>query len=347
MLAVTPQSQQLLVSVMLLSEVPFIPQLFLSYMSEAFATKSRLVNSGIMSTNSAIQAEFLKGGSTIDLPFFSDLSGDSEVLDDTVGLTPASLGGGVQRGVRQNKGRAWQGSDLAAELAGSDPIRHIASRVGVYWTRELQKSMIAILNGLFGASGALEGTHTAGGTDVQLAASVLLDGFAKLGDEGEGLSGIIMHSAVFYALAKADLLVGPGFSTAQIDTRVSAERPEFPTFYGRQVLVDDTMTVDAGAGTGGGAGADVYNTYLFAPGAFSYAMCPAKTPTEIDRDSLKGIEYLINRNEFMVHPNGCNWAGTAAKQGGPNLTELATPANWTKVFSDDKNIKIVEVQTYL
>lgn len=332
---------------MLIAGVPFIPELFLSYQSEDFTTKSRLVNSGIMTTNPAIETEFRKGGSTVDIPFFSDLDGDSEVLDDTVGLTPADLSGGVQRGVRQNKGRAWRGSDLAAELAGSDPIRHTATRTGIYWTRETQKAMIAILNGLFGASGALETTHQAGGTDSQLTAGLLLDGFAQLGDEGEALSAIIMHSAVYYALAKADLLVGPAFTTSQIDSRVSTERPEFPTFYGRRVLVDDTMTVDAGAGTGGGVGLDVYNTYLFGAGAFSYAMCPAKTPVETDRDSLAGVEFLINRMEYMVHPNGCNWAGTAAKSGGPNLTELATPANWTKVFTDDKNIRIIEVQSYI
>jgi hypothetical protein len=77
---------------MLLAGVPFIPQLFLEYQQEEIQDRNALVNSGLMVTNDAIQAEFAKGGKTIDLPFFGDLSGDSEILDDVAGLTPSGPG---------------------------------------------------------------------------------------------------------------------------------------------------------------------------------------------------------------------------------------------------------------
>ena len=105
---------------MLLANVPFIPDLFLSYQQEINQAKSGFFRSGIITENAAISAEFAKGGRTITIPHFNDLAGDSEILNDVVGLTAAVLAGNAQVGVRNLRGRAWQSSDLAAELAGDD-----------------------------------------------------------------------------------------------------------------------------------------------------------------------------------------------------------------------------------
>ena len=330
---------------MLLANVPFIPELFATYQQEEIAERSLLVRSGIMATNTVIQGEFEKGGKTIDLPFFGDLTGNDEVLSDTVGLTPTDLGGGTQTGVRLMRGKTWQHSDLARELAGSDPGLAIARSTGRFWERKMQSVMLNVLKGLFGSAGALTASHSAGGTGTATTPGPFIDALAVLGDRGTDLDTYIMHSKIFYSLAKQDLSVSGLFATSQIDTRVSGEQPEFRTLFGRRVLVDDTMTVDAGAGTGGGSGVNVYRTYCFAPGAFSSALAPATEPIETDRNSLKGISYLINRVHYLVHPNGCKWVGTPAG-ASPTNAELATPANWTKVFSDNKNIKVVELKTY-
>lgn len=330
---------------MLLAQVPFVPELFLSYQQEINQNKSGFFRSGIVAMNDAISAEFAKGGRTITIPHFSDLTGDSEILSDVTGLTAANLGGGSQIGVRNLRGRAWQSSDLAAELAGDDPMLAIARRTGEYWMRDTQAVMISILNGLFGAAGALTATHSAGGTGVQLDQTAMIRAIATLGDAGQDLSAVAMHSAAYYKLIENDLIV-PAGSTAQIDSRVSAERAEFGTYLGRPVIVDDTLPVDTGAGTGSGSGEDVYNTYFFAPGAFVYSEILPKTPVETDRDVLRGIEVLVNRKEYLLHPVGVSWTGTAAGNAPTNV-EYATPGNWTKAFTDDRNIKIVELKTYL
>lgn len=330
---------------MLLSAVPFEPELFVAYQQETVADKSRLVTSGIMQTNAEIQGEFAKGGRTVDLPFFGDLSGDSQILSDVSGLTADTLGGGVQRGVRHMRGKGWKSSDLAAELAGSDPMQAIARRTGAYWTREMQKFLVNSLKGLYASGGPLNTSHVAGSTATALSQSAIIDGFAQLGDSGEELSMIIMSSEPFYALAKMDLII-PGGSTSQIDSRVSAQRPEFGTFMGRPVLVDDGMPVDAGAGTGGGSGKDVHKIYLFAPGAFLYAMAPARVPVETDRVADKGIDILYNRLHMLVHPNGIDWTGTPAGNS-PSYAELATGTNWTKAFTEDKNIKMIQLSAYI
>lgn len=329
---------------MLLSQVPFIPELFFGYQQETVATKSRLVTSGIMSTDTAIQTEFQKGGRLIDLPFFGDLSGASQVLSDITGLTAQTIGGGVQTAVRIMRGQSWKSSDLAAELAGDDPMEAIARSTGRYWTREMQTILINVIRGLFDSGGPLATTHVSGGASTIISSGAFIDGFAKLGDEGESLTGIIVHSAIYYALLKADLLVPTSYTTSQLDSRVSQQNLEVMNFLGRPILVDDTMTK---VPNGGNSGTDtLYKSYLFGPGAFRYAMAPAKTPIETDRDSAKGIDYLFNRVHMLIHPNGMKWVGNAAGSS-PTDAELATPTNWTKEFTEDKNIKIVEVQTYI
>lgn len=327
---------------MLLAGVPFIPQLFLAYQQEEIQDRNALVNSGLMVTNDAIQSEFAKGGKTIDLPFFGDLTGDSEILSDTTGLTPVNLTGDVQTGVRNLRGKVWQSSDLAGDLAGDDPMQAIGRRTGQYWVRDMQKTLISVLRGIFASGGPLASSHAVGGTSTQLSQSSMVDGIAKLGDAGQELTGVIMRSPVYYALMKMDLLI-PASTTSQLDTRLSRERLELQTYLGRPVFVDDTLPVEVGAGTGG---ADVHHTYFFGPGAFGYATAPTKTPLETDRNSLKGIDYLINRTSYLVHPNGISWVGNAAG-AAPTNTELATASNWSKVFTDNRNIRITQLRCYI
>jgi hypothetical protein len=327
---------------MLLAGVPFIPQLFLAYQQEEIKDRNALVSSGLMVTNDAIQAEFNKGGKTIDLPFFGDLSGDSEILSDTNPLTPDTISGDVQTGVRNMRGRAWKASDLAGELSGADPMQATARRTGQYWVREMQKSMIAVLQGMYGSGGPLATSHAVGGTTTQLTQAAMVDGIAKLGDAGQELTGIIMRSPIYYALMKMDLIV-PATTTSQLDSRISLQRLELGTYLGRPVLVDDTLPYDAGAGTGG---TDVHHTYFFGPGAFAYATAPAKNPLETDRDKLAGVDYLINRTHYLIHPNGISWDGNAVG-AAPTNGELSTGSNWKKVYTDYRNIRITRLRCFI
>lgn len=327
---------------MLLAGVPLIPELFLDYQQEEIRDKNALVTSGLMTTNAAIQAEFAKGGKTVDLPFYGDLTGDSEIDSDTTPSSPTEITGDVQVGVRNMRRKSWKSSDLAADLSGSDPSQAIARSTGRYWIRDMQVVARNILNGLFGTGGPLVSSHAVGSNSTALSPGLMVDGIAKLGDAGDELTGVMMHSAIYYALMKLDLIV-PASTTSQIDTRLSAEALEKGTYYGRPVFVDDKLPFTAGAGP---SGQTVYDTFFFGPGAFAYATAPAKTPVETDRDKFLGIDFLINRTHYLVHPNGISWRGNAAANS-PSNAELATPTNWVKVFDDDRNIRITRMRSYI
>jgi hypothetical protein len=327
---------------MLLAGVPLIPELFFDYQQEEIRDKNALVTSGLMVTNAAIQAEFAKGGKTIDLPFYGDLTGDSEIDSDTVASNPADISGDIQVGVRNMRRKSWRSSDLAAALSGSDPSQAIARSTGRYWIRDMQVVVRNILNGLFATGGPLVSSHAVGGNSSQLSSGLMVDGIAKLGDAGDELTGVMMHSAVYYALMKLDLIV-PASNTSQIDTRLSGQALEMDTYLGRPVFKDDRLPFTAGAGTGG---TTVYDTFFFGPGAFAYATAPAKTPVESDRDKFLGIDFLINRTHYLVHPNGLSWRGNAVA-AAPSNAELATAANWVKVFDDDRNIRITRMRCFI
>jgi hypothetical protein len=195
---------------------------------------------------------------------------------------------------------------------------------------------------MFVTGGPLASSHAVGGTTTQLSQSAMVSGIAKLGDAGQELTGILMRAPVYYALMNLDLIV-PASNTSQLDTRLSRERLELGTYLGRPVFVDDTLPYDSGVGP---SGQDVHHTYFFGPGAFAYATAPAKTPVETDRDSLKGIDYLMNRTHYLVHPNGISWTGNAAGNA-PTNAELATGTNWSKVFTDDRNIRLTQLRCYV
>jgi hypothetical protein len=127
-----------------------------------------------------------------------------------------------------------------------------------------------------------------------------------------------MHSATETFLAKNDLIEY---------IRESDANPRVPTYLGKRVIVDDGLPAANG----------VYTTYIFGEGAFGLGEGAAPVPTEFDRDSLAGDDIMINRRHFILHPRGVAWQNA---NGNPTNTELATAANWERVY-EPKNVRIV------
>lgn len=326
----------------LLADIDFVPELFLAYQQEVNQNQSAFFRSGIIAQNDLITQEFMKGGREIVIPFFSDLTGESEVLSDIIGLTPGGVSSERQTGIRNLRGRAWQSSDLAAELAGSDPLTAINQRTGEYWVRDIQATLIAQMVGLFDAGGPLAAGNAVGGASTQLTSTLLIRGIAKLGDAGSRLTALAMHSAPYYNLVEQDLIV-PTTTTAQIDGRVSTEIAEFGTYLGRPVFVDDTLPVSIGTGTGG---TNVYTSYLFGQGAFAYAEIMPKASVETDRNVLKGIEVLVNRKEYLLHPVGMRFVGNVAGNS-PTNAEYRNVGSYEQAFADKRNIRMVAIKSFI
>lgn len=302
-----------------------VPEVFNPYVVQRTAELSALYQSGILSTGAEFDRLASSPSHVVNMPFWNDLSGDDEVLTDNTALTPGKITAGNDVAVILRRGRAWGANDLAAALAGDDPMRAIADLVADYWARRMQAALISILKGVFASPSMATNLHDVSGQTgdaAKFTAETFIDALQKLGDAKEKLTAIVMHSAVEAALAKQNLV-----QTIQ----PSENMPQIKTYMGKRVIVDDSCPVDTTNG--------IYTTFIFAEGAIAYGNGNPVgfVPTETDRDSLAGEDYLITRKTFILHPRGVRYIGSATN---PSNTELENGANWERVY-EPKNIRIV------
>lgn len=307
-----------------------VPEVFNPYVVQRTMELSAIFQSGIAQRTSEFDRLASVGAKTVQMPFWGDLTGDDEVLDDQNALTPGKIQASKDEAVILRRGRAWGANDLAANLAGDDPMRAIGDLVASYWARRYQAALIATLEGVFSSPTMADNIHDISGETgdaAVISAHSIVDAAQKLGDAKDQLTAIIMHSATEAELKKRDLIEYIPASTNGTD--------RIPTFLGKRVIVDDGTPVDTVNG--------VYTTYLFGPGAVAYGEGNPVgfVPTETDRDSLAGEDYLINRRTFILHPRGVRFTSANVAGVSPSNTELTDGDNWTRVF-EPKAIRIVK-----
>ena len=310
-----------------------VPELFNPYVIQKTLEKSALVQSGIVQNDAEFDKLASQASPLVNMPFFSDLTGESETVIEGDDLTADKIS---------------SKKDLSAAMSGADPMAAIASLVSDFWVRDLQKELIAVLKGIFGtipavsdgspkeaetrlASNILD-MSSASGNGAKWSGSAFIDAQQLLGDNKAELTAVVMHSAVEAALRKQDL----------IDVIQPSGANPFSTYMGKRVIIDDGCPV-----TGSGS-SQVFSTYLFGNGAIALGNgTPEKfVATETDRDKKKGsgVDYLINRKTYILHPRGIKFTDAdVANTEGPTRTELANATNWTPVY-DPKQIRIVEMR---
>lgn len=330
-----------------------VPSVFTPYTQQLTQTKSNLIRSGAITVDAGLNAHLAGGGLTFNDPSFKDLADDAENVstDDTTQSTPNKTGTAQEIQVRLSRNSSWSSYDLTADLAGADPMESIASRVSDYWVRRLQACFIATMTGVFADNDAAPGgsdTHTQydmtndisnGGTFVDgttnFSAEAFLDTAVLMGDSMEALTMVMMHSIVYNRALKNNLI-------DFMSDSINGQAISIPLFLGRRVIVDDGLTNAAG----------VFHTWLFGAGAVRMGMGSPRVPTAVDRNEDRGNgggqEILYNRVEWIVHPAGYAYAGTAPSGGPSNAStsnNLAHAGSWSRRFPERKMIKIARLKT--
>ena len=301
-----------------------VPDVFNPYVVEKTAELSALFQSGIIRPDAALDTLARTGGTLLQMPFWTDLTGADEVLSDAAALTPQNIAASKDIARLHARGKAWGVNDLAKALSGDDPMAQIVNLVADYWARRWQALLISTLKGVFlsaSMSGNVHDISAVVGADT-FTGSTFIDAAHKLGDAESKLTAIMVHSLVYASMRKQNLIEFIPNSQGVYD---------IPTYLGKRVIVDDSMPVAGG----------VYTTYLFGEGAIGYGEGEAPVPTETDRDSLAGEEYLINRRHFIMHPRGVKWNEAAVVGDFPTNAECEDATNWTRVY-ENKNIRIVQ-----
>jgi hypothetical protein len=278
------------------------------------------------------------------MPFWQDVNPARQILADNASLTVNKIGASKDIARIQRDGNAWSVNDLAKALSGDDPMGALVSLVSDYWIRVDQGLILSSLKGVFG-SATMAGnklsiaSETIAGQSAltRLNGATFVDATVKLGDRGDQLTAVAMHSATEAALRKLDL----------IDFIPDSEgKAQIKTFQGRRVIVDDGMPVRNGTTDG-----LVYTTYLFGPGAFARGAAPLTTPVQ-GGHGTEGVEWgrapldsdtnFVNRRHYILHPRGVKFNSAAVAGASPTNAELENQANWTRVF-ENKNVRIVAV----
>lgn len=270
------------------------PEVFNTYMDNFTSEKSAIIQSGIAVADPSVAQNITAGGLLVNMPFWNDLDGEDETLGDgEKGLETGKITASADIAAVMYRGRGWSVNELAAVISGDDPLNALMGKIASWWMRREQTVLISVLNGLFAKNGALASSHLLSQPTSAISGNLVLDAKQLLGDSADRLSLMVMHSAVYTALQKQNLIAFIPNARGEVNV---------PTYLGYRVVVDDGVP-----STGTGA-AKVYTSYLFATGSIGRNTGnPAKLTTfETARDAAKGNDQVFTRRAFTMHHTGLN-----------------------------------------
>lgn len=265
----------------------------------------------------------------VKMPFWNDLSGNSQLAHTGVDLTVGKINQGQDIATVLSRAAVFGAHDLSAALKGEDPVTVIANLFGDYWGREfdritIQNVLAAMATTASGASMAANVYNIGGasGAAAYMDAYSMIDAAGLLGEFEDRLTLVAMHSAVERNFRKQGL----------IDELVLPEaKLPIKTYQGKPLIVTDRLT----------ASASVYPVIFFGPGAVGFAQGTPKVQEETYRSPLTngGQEALIQRKLFALHPRGIAFTATLAGETATDA-ELATAANWGRKWTA-QNVRMV------
>lgn len=315
-------------------------EVFNSYTVEPSIYRSRFYNSGAMAENGMISSMLSGQGESYSLPFWKDTAGTTgDVPIEGTDATVNALTSGKQTFRKQVRNKVWGSNDLVPVFSGSDPVVAAQNMVAGYWAQAFDQLSIKSIIGVFADNSANDSgdliNDVSGGTGsaAYFSDNAVIDAQAKLGengvlgDSGSDFSAILVHPATYAYMRKLDLI---DFEP------VSAQVRSMGTYMGMNVIVDRNAPLAS----------TVYTSVLLKPGALQFGISSqGYLPTEFNREALDGfgIDQLITRRAFAIHPVG--FAAVEAGFAGitPTDAELVLAAAWNRVFNAE-NCPMVAVK---
>ena len=288
---------------------------FANYVVNRTAELSAIFQSGIITRDSQFDKLASEPAQVHNMPFFNDLTGDSEDVIEGQDLTAAKITSNKDTSTTIRRAKMWSSTDLAAQLAGTDPMKAIGDLAAGFWARDHQKELLNILDGVFASTSMTDhilDISTKTGKAANFSGEAFIDAMQLMGDARNSLTAVVMQT-----IRQSDAV-------------------SFDSYMGRRVIVDDGCPVDT----------DKYTTYLFGEGAIAFGVGNpvGLKQVAVDRDEKKGsgVDYLIMRKAFIMHPRGVAWQNTTrAHAESVSRAELKDVGNWKRVY-EPKQIRIVK-----
>jgi hypothetical protein len=327
------------------------PAIWIPTIDEGVRSFPSLVTSPVVQQSPLFDSLASGGGTSVNLPFFQDFTDtDDGIQVENSAPTVNNLTSGTNVAPVLNRVVSFGSEALAKAVAGADPVAAITRQIAVNRQKRAQKTLLAIIRGLFAANAApaTAAALSACRSDVSLeagaspAAGQLIDStkfnnaVALMGELQSGLlNGVVwMHPIIRAALLNAD---------SNSFERLSRGDLMLETYKGIPVVVSNLL-VRAGTTSG-----SVYDTYVIAPGAIAWGMKPQvagidAASLQYDADPSKNQEAIYDRTRMLIHVNGTKWTGTPSGQSATDA-ELRTSTNWALAFQSADRCGIVQIRT--
>lgn len=312
-----------------------VPAVFGQTVLEDSIQKNVLTTSGIIPVSPLMSAFMAGAGQIYTLPTLvnpdlGQVAANVPTGDSAVTATPEVVTGRSQKFIKNSRNRTFNVNGLVTNVIGVDPLDALVASTSLMINQWRQRSLVAQLNGLLDPATGVAKANTlkiasesvagqGAGTKISTnPTSSILDAlYTAWGDAGTGDTVLIMHSDVWRTIAKTN-------TTAFVPP--SIQNPQFKSFIGYPVLVDDNLGKRAGTTDG-----FVYTIYAIKAGAVQFGYTPDAKPFEIFPQPLQGNgaggEVAVARDWFGYHVTGTSFTGSAAGDV-PTDTELATMAKW-------------------
>jgi len=320
-----------------------VPAEFSAYIVENSMVSAAIFQSGVALPNGLISEQLQAGSAQFTVPVWSD-DGESEtdISSDNIAVlsTPLKLTAVPQVVRKHFLHQSWSEMSLASELAGSEALARVQSRVQAYWDRQYERRIIASMLGVLYSNVAnngsdivndisgLAGNLANGNPASSFNGKSVIDTALTLGDRLSDVKMIAMHSKIF----------GEALKNNEIQFfKPSDNSLDIPTYKGMGVIIDDNLTTST---------AGLYVTVLMGPGAFGFGVSEPRTgfSTEVFRipsaGNGGGNTRLHSRFNSAFHPLGMSFTNVSVAGESPLLAELALPANWTRSAFARKTIPL-------
>jgi hypothetical protein len=330
-----------------------IPEIYADYLAVDGPEKTAFFAAGVAARNPLLDTMASGGGRILTVPFWKDLDASDEPNYSTDATTdvaaPAKVVAGEQIARLAFLNQGYSSADIAAELAGSDPMQRVRNRFGTYWMRQWQRRVIASLEGLLADNVANDSSDmvndVSGATNADVTASTVFSRAAftgaafTSGDHFDDYQAVAVHSVVYKRMVDNDDVEFVPDSQGQLT---------IPTFMGRRIIVDDGLPFTPAAGALAGDAAAKYTSILFASAAIGYGEGTPRTPVEIEREAAQGngggIETLWERKQWLIHPFGFQFTSNTVTGQSPTWANLRLAVNWNRVV-ERKNVPIAFLTT--
>jgi hypothetical protein len=234
----------------------------------------------------------------------------------------------------------------------------IGAKVADYIANQQQKDLIACLNGVFGTVGtdnssaafAALSIDGGGSGETNLGPRQIAAAEAILNEDADRLGAIVMHPLVYADLKErkaidfvtaSDARVTASSIAAGSITALNAFGGSVAAAYAANVSVPFYMGMrvirSKDVPTSGTTPNRKFACFVMAPGAVGTGQ-QAALRSEVDRDILAKSDAMSVDWHNVYHPLGARYIGAA----NPTAADLATAANWQKVF-ETENIGIVRI----